>query len=89
MTQIPKPIVAPEQLDPAAVLRTSALLLGRFDHSPTAYVHAFGCQQNVSDAERIRGVLRSLGFGFAESPEDADLVLFHTCAVRESAEDRV
>lgn len=54
-----------------------------------AYVHSFGCQLNVSDGERIRGMLTELGFTLTDSYEDADLVLFNTCAVRESAEDRV
>ena len=54
-----------------------------------AHVHSFGCQLNVSDGERIRGMLTGLGFTLTDSYEDADLILFNTCAVRESAEDRV
>lgn len=54
-----------------------------------AYVHSFGCQLNVSDGEKIKGLLQSMGFAMTDTYEDADLVLFNTCAVRESAEDRV
>lgn len=56
---------------------------------PLAHVHSFGCQQNVSDGEKIKGMLAQMGYGFSQSPEGADLVLFNTCAVRENAEDRV
>ena len=56
---------------------------------PRAYIHGYGCQQNVSDGERMKGVLMDIGFGLCESPEEADLVLFNTCAVREHAEQRV
>ena len=61
----------------------------RFDRPPKAFVHTYGCQGNVSDSERIKGQLREMGYTFVDSPEEADLVLFNTCAVREHAEDRV
>src|SRR5699024_6335623 len=54
-----------------------------------AYVHSFGCQQNVNDGEKILGVLLDAGYGEAASPEEADLIIFNTCAVREHAEQRV
>ncbi len=57
--------------------------------APLAYVRTFGCQQNVSDSERIKGMLAEMGFGFTDNPEQADVILFNTCAVREHAEDRV
>ena len=56
---------------------------------PMAYVHSYGCQQNVADGEKIEGFLEQMGFGFTQEPEDADFILFNTCAVREHAEDRV
>lgn len=56
---------------------------------PKAYVHTYGCQGNVSDSERIKGRLHEMGYVFTENREDADFVLFNTCAVREHAEDRV
>lgn len=57
--------------------------------SPLACVRTYGCQQNVSDSEHLKGQLAQMGFGFTEEPENADLILFNTCAVREHAEDRV
>lgn len=59
------------------------------DAPPLAYVHSFGCQQNVNDGEKIRGVLMDVGFGLCENVEQADLILFNTCAVREHAEQRI
>ena len=57
--------------------------------APLACVRTFGCQQNVSDSEHIKGMLAEMGFEFTENPETADLILFNTCAVREHACDRV
>ncbi len=69
--------------------RSKALLRERFGHTPRAYIHVFGCQQNISDGQRIGGMLRDMGFDFTENIEIADLVLYVTCAVREHAQDRV
>lgn len=65
------------------------ILTSRYAQQPKAFVHTYGCQGNVSDSERIKGQLREMGYIFVASPEEADLVLFNTCAVREHAEDRV
>lgn len=60
-----------------------------YETPPLAYVRSYGCQQNVNDGEKIRGVLLDTGFGLCENVEQADLILFNTCAVREHAEQRV
>ncbi|HKG35086.1 MAG TPA: tRNA (N6-isopentenyl adenosine(37)-C2)-methylthiotransferase MiaB [Solirubrobacterales bacterium] len=52
------------------------------------HVTTFGCQMNVHDSERMRGMLESLGYAEAESRADADLILFNTCSIRESADNR-
>jgi len=84
------PLTLPdEQFEDFMLVRSAQLLQARFDHPPLAYVHSFGCQQNVSDTEHIKGLLVKMGFGFTDSAEIADFVLFNTCAVRETAEDRV
>lgn len=57
--------------------------------TPKAHVHTFGCQQNMSDGEKIKGMLSEMGYELIGKPEGADLVIFNTCAVRENAEDRV
>ena len=56
---------------------------------PMAYVRSYGCQQNVADGEKLKGLLEQMGFGFVDRAEGADLILFNTCAVREHAEDRI
>lgn len=56
---------------------------------PLAHVITYGCQQNENDSERIRGMLFEMGYGFTEENEEADFILFNTCAVREGAELRV
>src|SRR6201999_559927 len=52
------------------------------------HVTTFGCQMNVHDSERMRGMLESLGYEQAPSRADADLILFNTCSIRESADSR-
>ena len=56
---------------------------------PLAFIRTYGCQQNVADSEKIKGMLSRSGFDFVDSPDEADFILFNTCAVREHAEDRV
>jgi tRNA-2-methylthio-N6-dimethylallyladenosine synthase len=55
----------------------------------TAYVETYGCQMNVSDGELMQGILAGAGYGIAQRPEDADVILVNTCAIREHAEQRV
>jgi tRNA-2-methylthio-N6-dimethylallyladenosine synthase len=52
------------------------------------HVTTFGCQMNVHDSERMRGMLASLGYEEAEARDRADLILFNTCSIRESADSR-
>ena len=59
------------------------------DSPPLACIRTYGCQQNVADSERIKGMLAEMGFGFTDDVEEADFILFNTCAVREHACDRV
>lgn len=71
------------------LVQFSAQFSENFGKSPLAYVHSFGCQQNVSDGEKIKGQLSDIGFGFTDDYQQAQLILFNTCAVRENAEDKV
>ena len=82
-------ITAAEMAEQREYMGKVAELNSQREHPPIAHVHSFGCQQNVSDGEKIKGMLAEMGYGFSESPEGADLVLYNTCAVRENAEDRV
>ena len=69
--------------------KVSALLSNRYTDKPLACVVTYGCQQNVADSEHIKGMLDKMGYGFTDKRDEAKLVIFNTCAVREHAEDRV
>jgi len=56
---------------------------------PLAYVDTYGCQQNESDSEMLRGMLLSMGYNFTNDEFSADVIVLNTCAVRENAENRV
>ncbi len=53
------------------------------------HVTTFGCQMNVHDSERIKGLLESAGLGEAADAESADFLVFNTCTIREKADDRL
>jgi tRNA-2-methylthio-N6-dimethylallyladenosine synthase len=54
------------------------------------FIRTFGCQMNEYDSEKMAEILRSTrGFETTDRPEDADLILFNTCSVREKAQERV
>ena len=57
--------------------------------SPKAFVHTYGCQGNVADSEQIKGMLIEMGYELCDDVNDADFILYNTCAIREHAEDRV
>lgn len=69
--------------------RVKNILAEREVRNPKAHIVTFGCQQNVSDSERIKGMLSLCGYTLTDDIEKADFILFNTCAVREHAEDRV
>jgi tRNA-2-methylthio-N6-dimethylallyladenosine synthase len=52
------------------------------------HVTTFGCQMNEHDSERMKGMLESLGYAEANDAEDADVILFNTCSIREKADSR-
>ena len=56
---------------------------------PLALTETYGCQQNENDTERIRGMLSECGFLFTDNPQEADVIIYNTCAVRENAEQKV
>ena len=55
---------------------------------PKCFIRTFGCQQNEADSEQLRGMTKEMGYERCETPEEADLILVNTCAVREHAELR-
>ena len=58
---------------------------------PTRRYHitTFGCQMNKADSERMAGILETMGFEWSASPDQADLVLYNTCSIRDNAEQKV
>jgi len=67
---------------------TKKLLKEIYLRTPRAYVLTFGCRQNEADSEKMAGVARDMGYEITPQPEDADLILVNTCAIREHAEQR-
>ena len=48
------------------------LVRAAYDTPPLAFVHSYGCQQNVNDGERIKGVLVDIGYGLCDKPEEPE-----------------
>lgn len=65
------------------------ILEEKYDSPPLACIHSYGCQQSVADGEKLKGLAASMGYGFTDNVDEADLILYNTCAVRENAEKRV
>lgn len=55
----------------------------------TFYIETFGCQMNAHDSEKVIGTLQHEGYNRVESEEDADLILYNTCSIRDKAEQKV
>lgn len=57
-------------------------------HRRRAYILTFGCQQNVADSEKLSGMCERMGYVLTDRPDDADLIMVNTCAIREHAEQK-
>ncbi len=57
--------------------------------SKKIYIETYGCQQNVSDSEKIAGMAEEMGYILCDDKTEADLIVYNTCAVRENAELKV
>ena len=55
----------------------------------TFYIETFGCQMNAHDSEKVIGTLLAQGYAQVPEPEQADLVLYNTCSIRDKAEQKV
>src|SRR4051812_31880067 len=72
------------------VLTHNSPVIGHRDAVPRTYeVRTYGCQMNVHDSERLTGLLEEAGYVAAPSGEQADVVVFNTCAVRENADNKL
>ena len=65
------------------------LISQRFEGVPLADVVTFGCAQNENDSEKIRGLLYEVGYSMTDSLENADIVVYNTCAIRKNAELKI
>jgi len=52
-------------------------------------IKTYGCQMNVHESEKLAGILENMGYQPTSTQEEADVVLFNTCAIRESAEQKI
>src|ERR1700753_750412 len=57
--------------------------------SGTFFLETFGCQMNDHDSEKVAGVLSARGYRQVASPDDASLILYNTCSIREKAAQKV
>lgn len=70
--------------------KISNILKNRFkDKIPCAFVKTYGCQQNFSDGEKFTGMLQKMGYAIVSNPNDSDIIVINTCAIREHAEKKI
>ena len=55
----------------------------------TFYIETFGCQMNAHDSEKVVGTLLEQGYAQVATPEEAELVFYNTCSIRDKAEQKV
>ena len=56
---------------------------------PLFFVHSYGCQGNVSEGEKIKGILKNIGFFETNEIKKANIIILNTCAIREKAQEKV
>jgi len=61
----------------------------QLEKTPAYHILTYGCQMNVRDSEIMSGLLEAMGYCATDKPEDASVILFNTCSVRHSAENKV
>ena len=81
----PQAGIVPEVLSAADLAPASALA----GEGKTFYIETFGCQMNVHDSEKVAGVLMARGYRPVDTHQDADVILYNTCSIREKAAQKV
>ena len=71
-----------------AIMKRMRNMLGQ-QRQALAYIDTYGCQQNESDSEKLRGMLAEMGYAPTNDENKADVIIINTCAIRENAENRV
>lgn len=74
--------------DIGEIRQKNAAFQNRSGRAPCAFVLTFGCQQNEADSEKLMGMALDMGYEKTENPEEAELILVNTCAIREHAEQK-
>ncbi|MCL2203245.1 MAG: tRNA (N6-isopentenyl adenosine(37)-C2)-methylthiotransferase MiaB [Defluviitaleaceae bacterium] len=75
--------------EPRYLLAAHNDALAQEGRAPRFFVRNYGCQMNERDAEKLRALLSQLGYAQTKTQEDADFILYNTCCVRKSAEDKI
>lgn len=57
----------------------------KYDRQPKYHVVTYGCQMNAKDSEKLKGILETSGYISVDKEDEADLILYNTCTVRENA----
>jgi tRNA-2-methylthio-N6-dimethylallyladenosine synthase len=87
---LPLKTLRPSSMDDVAASQEASLPPGLAPGTgKTFYIETFGCQMNVHDSEKVAGVLLTRGYRPVESHEEAELVLYNTCSIREKAAQKV
>lgn len=71
------------------MIDNNEIITDNLNKKESFFISTFGCQMNEEDSEKISGMLRTMGYSKAENKEDASIIIFNTCCVRENAELKV
>ena len=83
------PILSGDSKPPQGVNLPGALTRGGENAGKPFYIETFGCQMNVHDSEKVAGVLMARGYRPVASPEEAEVIFYNTCSIREKAAQKV
>ena len=83
-----KRVISPEEIDRQKQIMAYVASVNK-GLCKKAFIETYGCQQNVSDSEIISGMLIQMGYTMTSDKEEADFIIYNTCAVRENAELKV
>lgn len=87
--QISPPLTPPPRMEEGLAVRPLKSSVAAGERPRTFYIETFGCQMNVHDSEKVAGVLMARGLAPVESHEEADIILYNTCSIREKAAQKV
>ena len=71
------------------MIDNNEIITDNLNKKESFFISTFGCQMNEEDSEKMSGMLKSMGYEKAENKEEASIIIFNTCCVRENAELKV